>query len=75
MEPPWSQVTASTAQPTAAALLSWNGSRAATVKVPKVGGTEELDCASAAPGGTVTWAFGRSASADGVVRNLTLRDG
>jgi hypothetical protein len=43
--------------------------------VPKVGATEELDSASAAPGGTLTWAIGRSTSAGGVVSNLTLRDG
>jgi len=39
------------------------------------GATEELDSASAAPGGTITWAFGRSTNSQGVVSNLTLRNG
>lgn len=61
--------------PTAAIILSWNGSAWTKVKVPKVGATEELSSASAAPGGTITWAFGRSTNAQGVVSNLTLRNG
>jgi hypothetical protein len=40
-----------------------------------VGATEELDSASTAPGGTITWSFGRSTSPEGVVSNLTLRNG
>jgi len=39
------------------------------------GATEELDSASAAPGGKITWAFGRSTNSQGVVSNLTLRNG
>lgn len=61
--------------PTAAIILSWNGSAWTKVKVPKVGATEELDSASAAPGGTIAWAFGRSTNSGGVVSNLTLRNG
>jgi hypothetical protein len=61
--------------PTAAIILSWNGTAWTKVKVPKVGATEELDSASAAPGGTITWAFGRSTSPAGVVGNLTMRNG
>jgi hypothetical protein len=61
--------------PTAAIILSWNGTAWTKVKVPKVGATEELDSASAAPGGTITWAFGRSTSPAGVVSNLTMRNG
>jgi hypothetical protein len=61
--------------PTAAIILSWNGSAWTKVKVPKVGATEELDSASTAPGGTITWAFGRSTNPEGVVSNLTLRNG
>ena len=60
--------------PTAAIILSWNGSAWTKVNVPKVGATEELDSASAAPGGTITWAFGRSTNSQGVVSNLTLRN-
>jgi hypothetical protein len=56
-------------------ILSWNGSAWTKVKVPKVGATEELASASAAPGGKVTWAFGRSTNSQGVVSNLTLRSG
>ena len=58
--------------PTAAIILSWNGSAWTKVSVPKVGATEELDSASAAPGGMLTWAFGRSTSSGGAVSNLTL---
>lgn len=61
--------------PTAAIILSWNGSAWTKVNVPKVGATEELDSASAAPGGMITWAFGRSTNSQGVVGNLTLRNG
>jgi hypothetical protein len=61
--------------PTAAIILSWNGSTWTKVKVPKVGATEELDSASTAPGGTITWSFGRSTNREGVVSNLTLRNG
>ena len=39
------------------------------------GATEELDSASAAPGGTITCAFGRSTNSQSVVSNLTLRNG
>ena len=53
----------------------WNGSAWTKVKVPKVGATEELDSASTAPGGTIAWAFGRSTNSEGVVSNLTLRNG
>ena len=60
--------------PTAAIILSWNGSAWTKVKVPRVGATEELDSASAAPGGTITWAFGRSTNSQGVVSDLTLRN-
>ena len=56
--------------PTAGIILTWNGSA-----WPKVGATEELYSASAALGGTLTWAFGRSTSSGGVVSNLTLRNG
>ncbi|HET7245037.1 MAG TPA: hypothetical protein VFJ07_09395 [Streptosporangiaceae bacterium] len=57
-----------------------NGTAAApvqkgNVKVPKVGATEELESASAAPGGKITWAFGHSTNSQGVVSNLTLRNG
>jgi hypothetical protein len=45
------------------------------VTVPKAGATGELDFAPAAPGGTITWAFGRSTGSTGVVRNLTVRNG
>jgi hypothetical protein len=61
--------------PTAAIILSWNGSAWTKVNVPKVGAAEELDSASAAPGGKITWAFGRSTDSQGVVSNLTLRNG
>jgi len=61
--------------PTAAIILSWNGSAWTKVQVPKVGATEELNSASAAPGGKITWAFGRSTNSQGVVSNLTLRNG
>ena len=61
--------------PTAAIILSWNGSVWTKVQVPKVGATEELDSVSAAPGGTITWAVGRSTNSRGVVSNLTLRNG
>ena len=61
--------------PTAAIILSWNGSAWTKVNVPKVGATEQLDSASAAPGGKITWAFGRSADSQGVVSNLTMRNG
>lgn len=61
--------------PTAGIILSWNGSAWAKVKVPKVGATEEFDSASATAGGTITSAFGRSTSSQGVVSNLTLRNG
>jgi hypothetical protein len=40
-----------------------------------VGATEELFSASAAPGGTVTWALGSSTSSGGVVSSLLLRNG
>ena len=45
------------------------------VTVPTAGATGELDFAPAAPGGTITWAFGRSTGSTGVVRNLTVRNG
>ena len=61
--------------PTAAIILSWNGSAWTKVQVPKVGATEELNSASAAPGGQITWAFGRSTDSQGVVSNLTMRNG
>ena len=61
--------------PTAAIILSWNGSAWTKVKVPKVGATEELYSASAALGGSLTWAIGRSTSSVGAVSNLTLRNG
>jgi hypothetical protein len=61
--------------PTAAFILSWNGSAWTRVAVPKVGATEQLDSTSAALGGKVTWAFGRSTDSIGVVSNLTLRHG
>lgn len=61
--------------PTAAIILSWNGSTWTKITAPKVGATEELDSASTAPGGTITWAFGRSTNSSGVVSNLTLRNG
>jgi hypothetical protein len=34
-----------------------------------------LECAAAAPGGTIAWAFGRSMNSEGMVSNLTLRNG
>ena len=61
--------------PTAGIILSWNGSTWTKVKVPKVGATEELYSTSAALGGSLTWAFGRSTSSGGIVSNLTLRNG
>jgi hypothetical protein len=61
--------------PTAAIILAWNGSAWAKVNVPKVGATEQLDSAAAAPGGKITWAFGRSTDSSGVVSNLTMRNG
>jgi hypothetical protein len=61
--------------PTAAIILTWNGSAWTKVKVPKTGATEELYSGSAALGGALTWAFGRSTSSGGVVSNLTLRNG
>jgi hypothetical protein len=61
--------------PTKGIILSWNGSAWTSVKVPKVGATEELYSAAAAVGGSLTWAFGRSTSSIGVVSNLTLSNG
>jgi hypothetical protein len=61
--------------PTAGIILSWNGSAWTKVTVPKAGATEELYSTSAALGGTLTWAFGRSTSSGGAVNNLTLRNG
>jgi hypothetical protein len=61
--------------PTKGIILSWNGSAWTSVTVPKVGATEELYSASAAVGGSLTWAIGRSTSSIGVVSNLTLRNG
>lgn len=61
--------------PTAAIILSWNGSSWVNDTVPVVGATEELFSASAAPGGTVTWALGSSTSSGGVVSSLLLRNG
>ena len=61
--------------PTAGIILSWNGSAWTKVKVPKAGATEELYSTSAAVGGSLTWAIGRSTSSGGVVSNLTLRNG
>ena len=61
--------------PTAGIILTWNGSSWVSDTVPLVGATEELFSASAAPGGSITWAFGSSTSSIGVVSSLTLRNG
>jgi hypothetical protein len=61
--------------PTAGIILSWNGSAWTKIKVPRVGAAEELYSASAALGGSLTWAIGRSTSSVGAVSNLTLRNG
>jgi hypothetical protein len=61
--------------PTAGIILSWNGSAWTKVSVPRRGATEELYSTSAAVGGSLTWALGRSTAADGVVSNLTLSNG
>jgi hypothetical protein len=51
------------------------GERGRVVRIYRAGATEELYSASAALGGTLTWAIGRSTSSGGVVSNLTLRNG
>ena len=61
--------------PTAAIIISWNGSSWVNDSVPVVGATEELFSASAAPGGTITWALGSSTSSAGAVSSLLLRNG
>lgn len=66
---------ASQAGTNAAILLTWNGSPWASDTVPSVGGTEELFSASAALGGSVTWAIGASYSATGAAASLLLRNG
>lgn len=48
---------------------------AGAVLLGAVPATEELDSASTALGGTITWAFGRSTNSQGVVSNLSLRNG
>jgi len=61
--------------PTAAIIISWNGSSWVNDTVPVVGATEELFSASAAPGGTITWALGSSTSSVGAVSSMLLRNG
>jgi hypothetical protein len=61
--------------PIAAIILSWNGSSWVSDTVPVAGATQELFAASAAPGGSITWAFGSSTSSSGVISSLTLRNG
>jgi hypothetical protein len=57
-----------------ASLLNWNGSAWSVVAVPQVGDTEALYSTSAALGGQLTWAFGRSTTGE-VVSELTLLNG
>jgi hypothetical protein len=58
----------------------WNGTAWSQLPGPTVTGARNtvlnaVSAASAAPGRTITWAFDRSTNAQGVVSNLTLRNG
>jgi hypothetical protein len=57
-----------------ASVLNWNGSAWTAVAVPQVGDSETLYSTSAALGGQLTWAFGRSTTGE-VVSELTLLNG